>query len=194
MSANKRGRFSRRGLPWQVRLWGNVEFGDGCWRWLGGTSGGYGKVQVDGRQVPVHRLAYEFAIGPIPPGLVLDHLCRNTRCVRPEHLEAVSTAENILRGNGPAARNARKERCPRGHLYSDANTYVTRTSSRQCLACRSMRTPDPEVSRRATAKWKRANPNYQERANARRRERYATDPAYRERVRTAVRARRLAQT
>lgn len=45
-----------------------------------------------------HRYAYELAYGPIAEGLVIDHLCRNKPCVRPDHLEAVTNAENIRRG------------------------------------------------------------------------------------------------
>lgn len=62
-----------------------------------------------------HRRAYREARGAIPEGLVLDHLCRNRWCCNPDHLEPVTNAENILRGESPPAKNARKERCPNGH-------------------------------------------------------------------------------
>ena len=77
---------------------------DGCWVWTADhTRAGYGMVDVSrfGRprlRILAHRLSYELFVGPIPDGLVLDHLCRNTRCVRPEHLEPVTSGENIRRG------------------------------------------------------------------------------------------------
>ena len=69
----------------------------GCWVWQ--RSGGrYGRLMVDGVGVQAHRHFFEQAKGPIPDGLQLDHLCRNTFCVNPEHLEPVSGAENSRRG------------------------------------------------------------------------------------------------
>lgn len=70
-----------------------------CWVWTGAKqSAGYGALRVDGRVVLAHRHAYEQAVGPIPAGLQLDHLCRVTDCVNPEHLEPVTNRENVLRG------------------------------------------------------------------------------------------------
>lgn len=65
-----------------------------------------------------HRAAYEAAYGPIPKGLVIDHLCRNTECCNPEHLEAVTQRVNALRGTSRPAVNARKETCPKGHPFT----------------------------------------------------------------------------
>ncbi len=70
-----------------------------CWLWTPppGT-GGYGRLGVDGRMVLAYRFAYELLVGPIPVGLQPDHLCRVRHCVRPDHLEPVTQAENIRRG------------------------------------------------------------------------------------------------
>jgi HNH endonuclease len=73
-----------------------------CWDWTGGITGnGYGYIYLDGRGTPrvaAHRVAYELLVGPIPPGLQIDHLCRNRRCVNPLHLEVVTQTENVRRG------------------------------------------------------------------------------------------------
>ncbi|GAA3948055.1 hypothetical protein GCM10022383_27280 [Microbacterium soli] len=72
--------------------------GPGCWEWSGTISStGYGQVKIDGRHVAVHRLSYELHVGPIPDGLVIDHLCSNRKCANPAHLEAVTQAENVRR-------------------------------------------------------------------------------------------------
>ena len=95
---------------------------NGCWLWTGGgLTLGYGEIQVDGRTVMVHRFAYEFWKEPIPEGLVIDHVCHNAdiscpggycihrRCVNPDHLEAVTTYENLRRGQ-VRARERRRAR------------------------------------------------------------------------------------
>lgn len=112
-----------------------------CWVWIGGTGDGrYGTVRYRGKQRAVHRLSYSRAKGPIPAGLVLDHLCGNTRCVRPQHLEAVTNRENIIRGSGVAALNAGKTDCSRGHALSGDNLHIDpRFGDRICRACADLR-------------------------------------------------------
>jgi hypothetical protein len=65
----------------------------GCWDWIMGTTGRYGMRN----NVSAHRKYYALYKGPIPTGLVIDHLCRNTLCVNPDHLEAVTQAVNLER-------------------------------------------------------------------------------------------------
>lgn len=97
------------------RLWEKVDKTGDCWLWTRSLTIGnrYGGLSVDGRMRPAHRVAYELTVGPIPDGLELDHLCRNTRCVRPAHLEPVTHRENMRRGQGWAGQNARKSTCAR---------------------------------------------------------------------------------
>lgn len=137
-----------------TRFWGKVDKSgeNGCWVWQEGTSGGYGRFHLkEGtgryRSVRSHRFAYEEANGPVPDGLVLDHLCRNTACVNPAHLEAVTQWENTMRGEGPAAKLARKTRCKHGHDFTPENTKVRADGTRECRTCRL----DRQRERRARA-------------------------------------------
>jgi hypothetical protein len=91
---------------------------DGCWTWAGAHDPtGYGVVfgTLDGgkrRKLYTHRVAYTLHVGPIPEGLDIDHLCRNRGCCNPEHLEAVTRRENLMRGETLAAYHSRGEVCP----------------------------------------------------------------------------------
>ena len=111
---------------------------DGCWPYLGHVNRlGYGQMAITyppaapWRNAMAHRFAFEVLVGPIPDGLVLDHLCRNRSCCNPAHLEPVTLAENTRRGG-----NAIKTACKRGHEFSDENTYRDARGRRQCKACR----------------------------------------------------------
>lgn len=118
-----------------------------CWLWTGMLNpNGYGKVTVNYKSLLAHRYAYELVNGPVPIGLQLDHLCHPTscllnsacphrRCANPEHMEPATAAVNTLRSNGPAARNAKKTHCKRGHPFDDKNTYRDSRGYRACKAC-----------------------------------------------------------
>jgi len=107
-----------------------------CWIWLGSCNDrGYGKMWDGSRLSYVHRLSYEAFVGPIPNGLTIDHLCRNRQCLNPEHLEPVTNRENILRGEGPSAKKARRTKCSGGHQLSGTNLMQSRLPYRQCRIC-----------------------------------------------------------
>lgn len=107
-----------------------------CWEWQGNLNPkGYGKT---GRGAYAHRWFWEYAVGSIPSGMTIDHLCKNKRCVNPDHLEVVTRAENTLRGDSPASLNKRKTHCPKGHALSGENLYRWK-NRRQCKTCRDER-------------------------------------------------------
>ncbi len=121
-----------------------------CWEWQAATSSsGYGNIRHCGRTARAHRVAYELFVGPIPEGLVLDHLCRNPSCVNPAHLEAVPQLENVMRGEGFGARNARKTHCDKGHSLDRAR--VDDRGRRHCRECQRIRQSEFRKSRRNIA-------------------------------------------
>lgn len=122
----------------------------GCWLpSLKGDRKGYVRVKVAGRSVPLHRLAYAAVKGPIPDGLTIDHLCRNTGCFNPQHLEAVTAAENIRRGTQGKAQ-ASKTHCVRGHEFTPENTYrPPGKNERACRECQRINGRMNDAKRRA---------------------------------------------
>ena len=121
-----------------TRFWSKVLRTPSCWLWLGGrTKRGYGAYFNDNTQMLAYRFAFIVSRGSVPEGMVLDHLCRVKHCVNPDHLEAVTQRVNVLRGDAPAAINARRTHCSEGHELSDANTYESsrRRGWRICRPC-----------------------------------------------------------
>jgi hypothetical protein len=111
----------------------DIDRESGCWNWTGVLVRGYGQIRLDGRSQYTHRVSYQLAYGPIPDGLVIDHLCVNPRCCNPAHLEAVTQQVNMSRGKW-----ATKTHCPKGHEYTIENTYVQVAHGlkrRFCRAC-----------------------------------------------------------
>lgn len=112
-----------------------------CIEWRGAKGrDGYGAFSLPlfhrpRRRFMAHRMAYELLVGPIPPGLTIDHLCRTPSCVNPEHMEVVTIGVNTLRSDNPPAMNARKTHCKRGHEFTPENTYVPPSGRRVCREC-----------------------------------------------------------
>lgn len=118
-----------------ARFWAKVQITDDCWLWTGAlNSRGYGCFAIRGRSQLAHRLSYEDAVGPIPDGLTIDHLCRTKHCVRPSHLEPVTAAENNQRAKDMVTH------CPRGHELAGPNLVAKRNTRtghlmRNCREC-----------------------------------------------------------
>jgi hypothetical protein len=156
------GQKARAYGPTAERLMADVTPGwGGCiLRTVGIDRDGYSLIrETAGKTRRAHRVAYELAVGPIPAGLHLDHLCHTAdascpggvaclhrRCVNPYHLEPVTSAENTLRGG-----NARKTHCANRHEFTEANT---RTDGRQrhCRACERERSRRYKAKQRQVAK------------------------------------------
>lgn len=122
------------------RFWEKVQKTDSCWLWTGAkSSAGYGTFNLgDNRGYDyAHRVAYRLLAGPIPDGLVIDHLCRVRHCCNPDHLEPVDPAENVRRGLAPYGL---RTECRHGHDIADTtNVYVQPgLTGHRCRACARM--------------------------------------------------------
>lgn len=126
-----------------------------CWLWTGFCcKQGYGRFRPTSKpsdpKVLAHRFAYELVVGPIPDGLELDHLCRNTSCVNPSHAEPVTAQVNTKRRS---AAMEPKTHCPQNHEYDEENTRYTKDGSRDCRAC------DRDYQRARYAAKRKASPD-----------------------------------
>jgi hypothetical protein len=123
----------------EKRFWSKVVISPDteCLEWSAARNEhGYGIIGIggrSGRNFKAHRVAYELLVGPIPEGLVLDHLCRNPPCVRPSHLEPVTHKVNVRRGKASYVDNTH---CKHGHLRTPENTYVCPRGWPECKECR----------------------------------------------------------
>ena len=87
-----------------------------CWLWPHGkNSKGYGRAKIGGVCVPVHRHSYAYHVGPIPTGLLIDHVCHTKACYNPYHLRPVTNKQNMEYWNGLDANN------PSGYALDSAS-------------------------------------------------------------------------
>ncbi len=96
----------------------------------------YPKTSIGGRFGELYRFIVEEIHGPIPAGMQVDHLCRNTRCCNPAHLELVTPRENTLRGVSPSAVNARKTHCEKHDLPYQRVANPRERARRFCPECK----------------------------------------------------------
>lgn len=121
---------------------------NGCWHFTGALlRSGYGRLYWQGRSQGTHRISYQLYVGPIPPGMTVNHkchdddsgcpagLCPHRRCFNPAHLEVVTHKKNLDNGKSCAAVNAAKTHCDSGHEFTLANTYIRADGCRTCRKC-----------------------------------------------------------
>lgn len=143
-----------------VRLYAKIEVSTehDCWLWTGSLDKyGYGKFRAGGKCLSTSRFSYLLHKGEIPQGLVVDHICRNRRCVNPEHLRLLTNAENVLCGEGRTAKQARQTHCKRGHpLFGENLWFNPKAKERQCRTCHRDRN---RINMRRYYQQKKANGN-----------------------------------
>ena len=111
-----------------------------CWEWTGyinnGKNQGYAKFYYNSNEFSAHRWIYQYYYNEdIKDGLVIDHICRNRKCVNPIHLREITHKENILSRIGIAAINAKKTHCKYGHQLSGGNIGNNTKGGRSCKTC-----------------------------------------------------------
>lgn len=108
-----------------------------CWTWTGGKNeNGYGKFHIGRKQYYAHRISFSVFRCDIGTGLIIDHTCKNTSCVNPEHLRQVTQKTNMLENSESVSYyHSLKTHCPQGHEYNESNTHIKKKGIRECRAC-----------------------------------------------------------
>ncbi len=84
----------------------------------------------------IHLMTMASFVGPLPPDRETRHLNGNLKDNRLANLAYGTRSENFLDTvRHGTHRNARKTRCPRGHLYTAANIYTPPSGGRICRTC-----------------------------------------------------------
>lgn len=145
-----------RNAPVELRFWTKVQKSDSCWIWQAATNKkGYGIFvwEKGGGARVAHRIAYEQTIGPVPAGMVLDHVCRNKSCVNPAHLRPIDNRSNAQnraganRGSASGLRGVGRHSCGKWQANGGSNGknyYLGLYDT-------------PEEAARVAAEWRRNN-------------------------------------
>lgn len=134
----------------------NIQKTDSCWNWTGYKVSGYGIFYVKRIPMRAHRISLVvFRDEVLKKNLIVDHICNNTQCVNPEHLRQISGRENVIRGKGPTAINAKRTHCKAGHPLSGENLIPRWRGERTCRTCYDAYQKEYRVRRRAKAAAKK---------------------------------------
>jgi hypothetical protein len=100
------------------------------------TTNGYSRIRINNKNIQAHRWAWELVNGQIPEGFVIDHICRNRKCVLPEHLRMITQQENIMAG---LHNIDNRSHCNQGHPFVKENIMIRKSGKRECAECNRIR-------------------------------------------------------
>jgi hypothetical protein len=100
------------------------------------TTNGYSRIRINNKNIQAHRWAWELVNGQIPEDFVIDHICRNRKCVLPEHLRMVTQQKNIMAG---LHNINNRSHCNQGHPFVKENIMIRKSGKRECAECNRIR-------------------------------------------------------
>lgn len=119
------------------RFWSKVQASSAqaCWIWMASKGDGYGQFGVKRhgrfRMKGAHIISYEYMFGSVPAGKELHHTCKTRACVNWLHLEPITKSIHAF----ISSKNTFKTHCPKGHPYTEANTWRNFKGHRYCKKC-----------------------------------------------------------
>lgn len=109
-----------------------------CWEFKNiHKSTGYGRFSVNNNPTLAHRFSYALFNGDLIKGMMIDHVCRNRKCVNPEHLRQVTPVQNVFENSeNIVIANKNKTHCKKGHELKEGNIYyIDNGKERRCRIC-----------------------------------------------------------
>lgn len=109
----------------------------GCWEWTARvTKSGYGTFSIKHKEYRAHRVSYSIFKESPDVNLLVDHICRNRRCVNPEHLRLVDYKTNMRENSlSITGKNGLKTHCKWDHEFNNQNTRKRENNGRRCIVC-----------------------------------------------------------